>query len=55
MKTFNKKNNEKIFLNVLSHPAIQEPEETELVDQNTPAFRVPMSVGTPVEVYDNKK
>lgn len=57
LKTKNIQSNEKIFINIVSHPVIQKPEETEIIenDLNKAAFRIPMSVNVLIEMTDNKK
>ena len=49
LATRNQQNGEKIFINVTIHEAIDSPEETEILQDNSPAagFRVPMSVLPP--------
>ena len=50
IKTHNNINNEKIFINITSHAAVEKPEETEILQDNNPSagFRVPMSVLPPI-------
>ncbi|KRW98808.1 hypothetical protein PPERSA_10579 [Pseudocohnilembus persalinus] len=46
---------EKFFINLVSHPAIEPPEEKFLVDfDNEAGVRIPMSFGTVREDHDNK-
>ena len=56
LKTKNINTNEKIFINVVSHPVIAKPAETEIIQEETnqAAFRIPMSVNFFLEISDNK-
>lgn len=46
MKTCEAKTKEKFFINIVTHPLIDVPEEKFLVDyENQPGLRVPMSLG----------
>lgn len=53
IKTFNTENGEKIFINVVSHNAVEKPEETEILQENRPSagFRIPMSVLPPITYH----
>ncbi|EAR96395.1 pre-RNA processing PIH1/Nop17 protein (macronuclear) [Tetrahymena thermophila SB210] len=54
-KAFEKGTQEKFFINVLTHPLIDVPEEKYLVDyENQPGLRVPMSLGRLKEDNDKK-
>ena len=46
LKLFDKHSGEKIFVNVVKHPAVDHPEEQQLVDlDNQSGLMIPMSVG----------
>lgn len=54
LKTFEAATKEKFFINILTHPLIDVPEEKQLVDyQNQPGLRVPMSLGKLKEDNDH--
>jgi hypothetical protein len=54
-KTFEEGSNEKFFINLVTHPVIDEPEEKYLVDyENQPGIRIPMSLGKVKEDNDKK-
>ena len=49
-------NQEKLFINVLTHPVLDKPEEKEILqeDQSVPAVRIPMSLSQIQMTSDNK-
>jgi hypothetical protein len=53
LKFAQKQGGEKLFVNVVTHEAIDSPEERLLVDcENQPGLRIPMSMGTVREDFD---
>lgn len=55
-KTFESKTQEKFFINIVTHPLIDMPEEKYMVDyENQPGLRVPMSLGRLKEDSDKSK
>lgn len=53
LKFFDKRSNEKIFVNIVTHEVIDHPEEKLLVDfENQPGLRIPMSMGRVRESSD---
>ena len=47
-------NNQKIFINMVSHELVDAPEEKHIPDSDQPAVRIPMSVGNIREDFDKK-
>jgi len=55
IKAFDRVSRGKVFINVTSHPIVEEPHETEVAeDKIKQGFRVPMSVGDLGEILDKK-
>ena len=53
LKYMEKRTNQKIFVNVVTHEIIDHPEEKLLVDfENQPGLRIPMSMGKIREDHD---
>lgn len=58
VKAWMKPTKEKLFINIVSHPIIDEPDEKELVElgeENQGALRIPMSLGNIREDFDKSK
>ena len=56
LKYIDRHSGEKIFVNVVKHPAVDHPEEKELVDlENQAGLRIPMSMGRVREDSDKSK
>jgi hypothetical protein len=56
LKLFDRHSGEKIFVNVVRHPAVDHPEEKLLVDlESQPGLRIPMSMGRVREDSDKRK
>ena len=56
LKAFEEESKEKVFINVMEHEIVDEPEQKMLVDyENQPGLRIPMSVGRVKESHDKSK
>ena len=56
LKFLDKRSNEKIFVNIVKHEAVDHPEEKQLVDfDNQVGLRIPMSMASMREDRDKSK